>query len=388
MNALDLIILGGMAVAAYGGYRLGFLARVVSWIGLGFGVWLAVAALPDVLDSLAAAARATRFVVSLSFVVGVSVMGQALGLALSSLLNTRLSLGERARRGDQVAGAVAGVFGVLVAVWLLLPALADRPGWSAREARSSAIVRSIDRVAPAPPQALQRLAREVAADGPEVLGRLTPPPASGPPPTTGLAPDVDARVRASTVRVEGTVCHADQFGSGFVVRPGVVVTNAHVVAGELRTFVTTPDDVRLRARVVAFDPRRDLALLLVQDLFAPPLELADARPGALGAVYGHPGGGALTASPARVAQEITAVGTDIYRSATTRRDVFVLAATLAPGDSGGALVDRQGRVIGVAFAIDPGRADTAYALTNAELRPEVDAFGPSAAVDTGPCVAD
>ncbi len=76
----------------------------------------------------------------------------------------------------------------------------------------------------------------------------------------------------------------------------------------------------------------------------------------------------LRAAPARIAEEIDARGTDIYRTTPTSRDVFVLAAQLAPGDSGAPLVDQFGRVVGVAFAIDPGRDGTAYALTTAELR--------------------
>jgi S1-C subfamily serine protease len=106
-------------------------------------------------------------------------------------------------------------------------------------------------------------------------------------------------------------------------------------------------------------------------------------------VYGHPGGGALRAAPARIAEIVTAGGTDIYRTGRTDRSVFVLAAELAPGDSGGPLVDQEGRVVGVAFAIDPGQAGTAYALTGDELDAALEpalATGTEAAVDTGPCL--
>jgi len=141
----------------------------------------------------------------------------------------------------------------------------------------------------------------------------------------------------------------------------------------------------LAARVVAFDSSRDLAVLLVPGLGLAPLPLADGGPGTVGVVYGHPGGGPLQATPARVAEKIVAVGTDIYRTSRTRRDVFVLAARLAPGDSGGPLVDQRGRVVAVAFAIDPGRPATAYALTDGELRPVLDAAG-NVLVDTGSCL--
>ena len=124
------------------------------------------------------------------------------------------------------------------------------------------------------------------------------------------------------------------------------------------------------ADVISFrSVRRCVAVLAVPTLTAPPLTLTTGKVGDLGAVYGHPGGGRLQASPARVGDEILAVGTDIYRTGSSRRHVYVLAAVLAPGDSGGALVNERGEVIGMAFAIDPGRKATAYALTDAEMRP-------------------
>jgi S1-C subfamily serine protease len=120
---------------------------------------------------------------------------------------------------------------------------------------------------------------------------------------------------------------------------------------------------------IAFDPRRDLALVHVPSLGLRPLGRRDAAVGAKGAVFGHPAGGDLRIAPARVADRIVAVGTDIYRTRDTRRDVLVTAAHLVPGDSGAPLVDERGMVMGVAFAIDPAHPDTSYALTTAELDP-------------------
>ena len=109
--------------------------------------------------------------------------------------------------------------------------------------------------------------------------------------------------------------------------------------------------------------------------------------GQVGAVYGHPQGGPLRASPSRIGDEILAVGTDIYRTGTSRRHVYVLAAKLEPGDSGGALVNARGQVVGMAFAIDPGRGSTAYTLTDAEIEPVLAiANGKHAPVNTGHCL--
>jgi S1-C subfamily serine protease len=386
VNVLDVAILFAVVVAAIAGYRLGFVARALSWLGLGLALVLAITLIPDLMTALAGATPRGRLVAVLAFVLGLGLLGQALGLAIGALAHDRLPLAKVVQRGDRVAGAVVGAFGVVVFVWLVLPALTSAPGWPARAAQGSRIASTIERVAPEPPAQLQELGRMVAeAPYPEVFSQLDGPGEVGTPPQIVLTPAADARVRAAIVRVEGEACNQIQDGTGFVVGPNLVVTNAHVVAGERDTDVYGPDDERYEARVIRFDPRRDLAVLLVPDLNRAPLILADGETGDLGAVYGHPGGGALRAAPARIAEQIDARGRDIYRTSPTSRDVFVLATQLAPGDSGAPFVDPDGRVLGVAFAIDPGRESTAYALTNAELRPVLTGLT-DREVETGSCL--
>jgi len=293
---------------------------------------------------------------------------------------------------DRVSGAAAGVFAVLVAVWMLLPALANAPGWPARAAQGSVIVRAVDRFGPAPPESLVQLGRQVAAAPfPDVFDLHNRPGDVGSPPFGGLASDIAARVSQSVVKVEGRACNLIQQGSGFVAADDLVVTNAHVVAGESETIVLTPEGRRLDAVVVEFDPNRDLAVLRVVVLDLAPLERGNGDVGTTGSVIGYPGGGQQQESPARIVEEITAQGTDIYRDEPTDRGVFVLAAALEPGDSGGALFDAQGRVVGLAFAIDPGDVNTSYALTGDEVDHSLDRAqrnGASTPVSTGPCLVD
>lgn len=386
MNALDLAILLAIALAAIGGYRLGFLTRGLSWAGLALATLLAVHFVPDLTRGLADATPRARLLGILGFVLGLALLGQALGLAVGAVLRTRLPLEGAGALTDRVAGAAVGGVGVLVFVWLLVPAFASAPGWPARAARRSAIVSTIERVVPPPPRSIRELGRMVGQfDYGQVFKRFTQAPSTGAPPVRGLPAAVGARVAASVVKVEGRACDQIQDGTGFVVAPQLVVTNAHVVAGERRTSVETQSGDRATGRVVTFDPRRDLALIRVPTISLAPLPVGDADAGTGGAVFGHPGGGPLAVSPARVAKRVTARGTDIYRTTETERDVFVLAARLAPGDSGGPFVDQRGRVAGVAFAIDPGADATAYALTTNELRPVVAAASP-VPVDTGECL--
>jgi S1-C subfamily serine protease len=177
----------------------------------------------------------------------------------------------------------------------------------------------------------------------------------------------------------------------------MVLTNAHVVAGERRTQVLTPSGRVLDATVVAFDSNRDLALLQVPGIAESPLPLyrgstdvtgQEKLVGMTGAVFGHPGGqDNIATTPFLVSQYVSALGRDLYDQHDTTRDVFILASDLMPGDSGGAVVSTTGTVLGVAFAIAPDRPGTSYALSYTE----VDAFlatPPAGPVSTGPCLTD
>ena len=390
MNVLDLVVLAAIGAAGYFGYRIGFVARVTSWVGLAIGVALAIAFVDDIVDPLSSQPSQTRLLIAVAFFVLLATAGQALGFAAGTALRRRLPPREAMNRVDRIGGAVVGVLGVLVAVWLLVPALTSASGWPARAARESQIIRAINRYAPDPPPQAERLGRRVAEGPfPEVFSRLNGPGNVGVPPTNVLAADVAARVAGATVRVEGQACDQIQAGSGWVAGADLVVTNAHVVAGERNTQVETQDGRRLAASVVAFDPGRDVAVLRARNLRLLPLTRADGSDGMTGAVFGHPGGGPLAISPARIAETVNAAGTDIYRTGRTRRQVYVLAAKLAPGDSGGPLVDQRGRVVGVAFAIDPGEEATGYALTRSEVDPVLAPIlgrGASSPVSAGPCL--
>jgi len=389
VNLLDLFLIIAIATAAFTGYRFGLAARALSWAGLAVGLVVGVEFVDDIARALQGSTPRTRLLASLAFLLLVAVVGQSLGIALGSLVRRHLPATAGIRLADRIAGGISGALGVLVVVWLLIPGLANAPGWTARAVRGSAIVRQIDRVAPKPPSSLSTLGRLVGdAPFPEVFRQLTSSDV-GSPPSQGLPAAVSTRVSAAVVKVEGQACDTIQQGSGFVAANGLVVTNAHVVAGERFTTVTVPSQGRLDALVVAFDPTRDLAVLRVRGLAVAPLPIVDAQIDETGGVFGYPGGGPESQAPARAAERIIAQGTDIYRSSPTQRDVLVLAAKLFPGNSGGPFVDTTGHVAGVAFAVDPGAASTAYALAtdevNAVLHP-VEASGGGQLVDTGNCI--
>jgi hypothetical protein len=390
LNLLDFLLILAVAVAGFSGYRFGLAARALSWAGLAAGLVIGVEFVDDVARALQGSTPRTRLLASLAFLLITAVVGQTLGYAIGSVVRRHIPAVGGIRLADRVAGGITGALGVLVVVWLLIPGLANAPGWTARAVRGSAIVREIDRAAPSPPGSLAALGRLVGdAPFPEVFRQLTSSDVGGPP-GSGIPAPLAARVAPAVVKVEGQACDVIQQGSGVVVSNGIVVTNAHVVAGERQTTVLVPGRGRLGAVVVAFDPNRDVAVLRVPGLGVSPLGIADIQVDQNGGVFGYPGGGPEQQAPARVAQRIDAQGTDIYQSAATHRDVLVLAAKLFPGNSGGPLVDDKGRVVGLAFAVDPGAASTAYALATDEVNPVLQPVlnaGGATAVNTGTCIS-
>jgi len=391
VSIVDILLLGAIFLAVFGGYRLGFITRVVSWIGLAIGLALGVWLLPKFLNQLGSANHGLVLVLS----VGLLLVGASLGQALGFVVGGRLS--PRRRDGafgilDRTLGAIAGLAGVVVILWLVIPVFAASPGWLSTQTSNSWIARTVDNSLPPAPDAMQAL-RAVIGDGsfPDVFDALRPSPNLGTPPaSTGLTLETAAAVARSVVKVEGPACNKLQDGSGFVLRDGLIATNAHVIAGERTTTIIRDDGRRFEGSVVAFDPARDLAIVRVSAFDRPPLVLGTdsngSAAGTTGGVFGHPGGEPLRIAPFKVARVINATGRDIYGSNRTERKVLELAASLRPGDSGSALTNPQGVVVGVAFAIARDVENVAYALAPSELQAVLATVSDST-VSTGTCVS-
>jgi S1-C subfamily serine protease len=402
VNALDIAILVCAAIAAWAGWRMGFLARIFSWVGLGAGLYLAVRFMPNILDLLnlsgrleapSSAVRDATIVLAVVVLLGGAFIGQGVGLFVGARLHSVLPFGG-VRTADRAVGAFVGVLGVFTALWLLAPSLAAAPQWVSQLTTHSVIARWVSNETHdhglSPPNTLEALRRLVGEDGfPQVFNVIAPAQNVGKPPfLVPLERSLVGSVSASTVKVEGEACDRIQEGSGWTVGNNLVVTNAHVVAGEPAgdTSVLLPDGAVRQATVVLYNPDIDLALLSVPGLRELALPLAKGSVGDKGAVFGHPNGqDPLAVQPAELAEEVTAVGEDLYNNRSTERDVFILAADLTYGDSGAPVVNTAGKVIGIAFAIAPDRPTTAYALSSSELRPLL-SEPHSQAVSTEGCV--
>jgi S1-C subfamily serine protease len=369
VNLLDLALLTLVVVAIAGGLRLGFVARAASWVGLGVGVALATWTVPTALalvDGGEASLRLfTGLVVLAITVTVVASLFQAVGL------RARHSIAASPLSGiDRVAGAFAGVLAVVGLIWFLLPAASEVPGNISRQVRTSAIAALVESTTPDPPDAVRALRSLVDTSRfPEVFADLQPAPVTGPPPEAiPVEQAIVDQATASTVNVEADGCGRRYEGSGFAAGPDTIVTNAHVVAGADTIRVKRPDGEIRDATVVAFDGGRDLAVLEVPDLGQQPLERAAAELGDDGIVIGYPGGqDTPRVAPARVEDRRNAVGRDIYGRERTEREVLFLSADLRQGDSGSPVIDQQGRVTGVVFAISPDNPTSSFALDLSEL---------------------
>lgn len=384
MNGLDLLLVVLAILAVVGGWRLGFLTRALGWVGAAAGLAIAVAVVPSLLSGLDLGNDGMVLLLGLACFVVVASLGQAIGAALGSRLRPDVE-DKGLRAVDTVGGAVLGLLGVAILAWLVLPVMAQTEGWAAAAARSSALARfTVDHL-PSPPAPIQRLERELAGGAfPRLFDGLRRAPEL-PPPPEGSALDQEAldTLAASTVRIEGDDCGVIQTGSGWVVRDGLVATNAHVVAGNDRVKLSTVDGEEADGVVVAFDPSVDLALIRTS-LDRAPLPVAVPSAEDRGVVLGYPGGGPLRPSPFLVGDLIAATGRDIYDRALVNRDLLVLSSDLEPGDSGSAVVREDGTVIGVSVAVAPDRAGVAYALAPDQLAPLL--ASAARAVSAGPCI--
>jgi S1-C subfamily serine protease len=201
-------------------------------------------------------------------------------------------------------------------------------------------------------------------------------------------PEVTAAAQR-VVKIRSLGCGGEVFGSGFPVASNYIISNAHVVAGTNHTHVLTPDGRSLPAAIVLFDPERDVSILHVPGLNLAPLAQADARRGTPGATIGYPGGGNETIRAAAVRAQVEAIGRDIYGEKEVARQIYVLQADIHPGNSGGPMVDSAGRVLGVVFANSTSNPQEGYALTDAEVAPDIQAgVGRTGAISsTGQCAA-
>lgn len=391
---IDIFVLVVMASYAFSGYRQGLVVGTLSLGGFVGGAVLAMLVVPALTQSMAAGLQ--RSFVVLVAVLALAWIGQLLGRIVGAKVRGQVTW-RPAQTADQLLGALAGLVSVALVVWFVGGALRGSPSPSiARTVASSRVLSAIDTIMPSQLKSLANNFREAVAGStfPRVFAGVGPEqilPVPDPNPSA-MSRGVLTRDARSIVKITGNAraCSRGQEGSGFVVAPERVVTNAHVVAGVRAPSVqVTGLGPLYDAQVVLFDPQRDIAVLAVPGLTAPALKIgADLGRGADAVVAGFPRNGPFTASPARVRSVVDASGENIYGQQGVVRSVYQLYADVEPGNSGGPVLAPDGSVVGVVFAKSLDDPTTGYALTMAEASGDLRAgIAATRRVSTGGCAA-
>ncbi|MGW1892174.1 MarP family serine protease [Streptomyces sp. NPDC002004] len=384
MNVLDILLLVAAVWFAIVGYRQGFVVGILSVIGFLGGGLVAVYLLPVIWDYATndATVSTTAAVVAVVVVIICASVGQALTTHLGNKLRRHITWSP-ARALDATGGALVNVVAMLLVAWLIGSALAGTTlPTLGKEVRNSKVLLGVSRALPTQANTwFADFSSVLAQNGfPQVFTPFANEPINEvQPPNPALANSpVASRAQRSIVKVVGTAtgCGKVLEGSGFVFSDRRVMTNAHVVGGvDEPTVQIGGEGRRYDAKVVLYDWRRDIAVLDVPDLKVKPLKFTsqDGSSGSSAIVAGFPENGSYDVRPARVRGRITANGPDIYHRGTVRRDVYSLYATVRQGNSGGPLLTPDGKVYGVVFAKSLDDAQTGYALTADEVRPDIEA---------------
>ena len=373
MNLVDVVIIGVLIFALVAGLASGIFPQLGGLGGaVGGGALAIVVLLPVAQDWLATLDPPVRAVVVLVGIVGIVGLGEAIGSGLGAAIRERLIGHGLLGNLDRLAGGFLGFGQGILVVWLVGGVLAAGPvPQVAAAVQRSAIVRGLADVLPPPTQIVGELGKWLDASGlPDVFIGLEPFPAPAvDPPSDAEAAAIAAKAAPSTLLIRADACGYVLSGTGFVVRSGYIVTNAHVVAGSASVSVGRDTGLPAKASVVLFDPELDVALLYVPNLSLPSLAFATQLPshGTLGAALGHPGGGALATIAAAVTSTYQAEGRDIYGTAEVNRQIIELRAAIIQGDSGGPLVLSDGTVGGVVFAQAQTDPDVGYALSPVDI---------------------
>jgi S1-C subfamily serine protease len=375
VTKVDLISLGFVALTAFIGWKKGLVASALSLAGIVLGAWLGSRLAPDLLQG-GRTSPYTPLAALAGAAIG-AILLETLGTLAGSALRSRLRQ-PRLRSFDAGGGIVLGAVAGLAVVWvvgavaLLLPGQTDLR----RGAQGSALLQRLNKVI-SPTDLLNVLAR--IDPFPTIAGPAAP---VGPPdPRLAHAPGV-RRAAPSVVRVLGTACGVGVEGTGWVARPNLIVTAAHVVAGQSDSVVELQSGARLPADVVAFDRRNDIAVLRVQDLGLPALRLTSPRPGAAVAVLGFPENGPFTATPARIGRTSMVFAEDAYGTGPVTRAITSLRGRVRHGDSGAPAVDARGAVESTIFAARLGSAG-GYGVPPEVVRTDIASAGNP--VSTGDC---
>jgi S1-C subfamily serine protease len=375
VGRLDWIALAVVALGGFVGLRKGLVASLLAITGIVAGAVIGAKIAPVVLSGGAHSPYAPLVALA-GAVIGAAVL-EALGSMAGSFFRAAMRF-PPLRALDTAGGLVLGAAAGLALVWMVGATALLLPGQRSlrQDVQRSEVLQRLNAIVP-PERLLNALAR--VDPFPSIVGPAIPAA-----PTSRIARDPDVRAAAaSVVRVLGTACGLGISGSGWVAAPGVVVTAAHVVAGESSTSVVDPvSEKRLAAQAVGFDPRNDVAVLRVPGLGARPLAMVEPEPDRLVGIAGYPLNGPLDIEPGRIGKTGHVLTDDAYGKGPVDRTITSLSGVIRHGNSGGPAIDSEGHVQTMVFATKIGEPG-GYGVPAEVVRKVI--HSARAPVDTGPC---
>jgi uncharacterized membrane protein required for colicin V production len=389
LTVLDLALILTLLSYLIYGLRNGFLVTLGGIAGFAVGAIAAFVSIPLVSDFVEDTGWRLTAVIGTAVVL--MVMGHALGTAIGRRVRSAVRIRPLRAVDRGIGGAVNVVVAALVMSMLAFSISALGVPFVSQQLAESKVIRFIDGLTPTPVKTtMAQLRSTVIGNGIPTLieGFGQGQPVQVPNASTDT-PELN-RAAQSVLKIAGTAyqCGQNQTGTGFVVSPERVVTNAHVVAGVSQPVVELPDGGAYPGRVVYFDGQRDLAVLAVEGLPSTPLTLSPDLPsGSPAAFAGYPHGGPFQSKPATVQDITTVLVPDIYGHNPTPDDVYRLAGDVQPGNSGGPLLTVNGQVAGVIFAKATSDAELGFAIPMDDLSPvAAEAASLTDAVSPGQCI--
>jgi S1-C subfamily serine protease len=373
----DAIAIGFVVLAAFVGMRKGLIASSLSLVGIAVGAIIGARLAPHLLSHGDTSAYTP--LAALAGAALLAVLFETLGTLAGSVLRSNLRI-RPLKAVDTAGGVIVGALAALAIVWVVGAVALQLPGQTKlrRGAQQSVVLRELNAIVP-PSSVLKALSR--VDPFPAIAAPVAP---IAPPSARVLAQPGVKRARRSVVRVIGNACGLAVEGSGWVARPGLVVTAAHVVAGQHDTQVQAPGEGTLHGRAVAFDPHNDVAVLRVAGLTAPPLPLVHPETGTAVAIVGYPENGPFDVTPGRIGQTSSVLTQDAYGRGPVLRTITAIRGRVRHGNSGGPAVDAKGRVEATVFAARVG-ASGGYGVPDDPVSKALEGAG--ASVSTGGCVS-
>ncbi len=385
---IDIIIVIAIIISLFRGYSIGFIRQFLSTVGFFAGLF--IGAKLEKYTVVWGHSTNTKSLIGLITTLGVAMILVTIMEYVGIIIKNKL-IKIKINLIDSGLGSIISVVTLVLGIWLIASLINSlRVPQIQSYINKSSIISYLNSKLPPAPVILGDLGKIIDPNGfPQVFINGEPVISqTAQLPQLSQFQSIINKDQNSVVKIIGQGCGGIVEGTGFVVAPNIIMTNAHVVAGINKPYITTLFGQNYEARPILFNPNLDLAILKVNGITSASIPLSNqiSNNGTQGVVIGYPGGGNLTALPASIINQVEATGQNIYGSSTVTRSIYELNANVIPGNSGSPMINSKGQVVAVIFAQSTNYSHVGYALTSPKLLTELsNAEHSTSFVSTGSC---